>query len=151
MKRWVLDKRLGDLRNKMKEEPTERAGVFDFERTFMESEKALINKMNEFYDKFESNPSAALFEANLEVILKADEILLKYAMYTLREIMLCQFGDPESEIEKWYFDLHFYNFFLDLTECWQKVHKWPEEEKEEFLKEMHENCMKNKVYRIPRG
>ena len=113
--------------------------------------KHLLIKMMEFYAKFESNPSADLFDANLDVILKTDQVFLQYGMYTLREIMLCQFGNPDSEIDQWYFNLHFYNFFMDLIECWRNVHKWSGEDNAFFLKDLNEGGMKNKVYRIPRG
>jgi hypothetical protein len=54
-----------------------------------------------------------------------------------------------DEIEEWYFKLHFYNFFEDLEECLERVRKWPETEREEFLRDMKESGMINKVFRIP--
>ena len=134
----------------MKQEPHERGVVFDFERTFTEGEKALINKMREVLCKFEENPSGDLFDENIEILLKFDQVLLNYAINTLREIVLCQFGNPNNKIDKWYFNLHFYNFFMDLTECLQRVHKWPEKENELFLKDLEENGLENKAYRVPR-
>lgn len=149
MKSWVLDRKLGGLQDKMKAECHERVVVFDFERTFTEGEKALINKTREALCKFEANPSVDLFDENIKIILKVDEVYLNYAMFTLREILLCQFGNPNSEIDRWYFKLHFYNFFMDLTECLQRVHNWSEGDNEIFLKNF-ESGMKNKVYRLPR-
>jgi hypothetical protein len=149
LKSWVLDRKLGGLQDKMKAESHERVIVFDFERTFTENEKALINKTREALCKFEVNPSADLFDENIKIILKVDEVYLNYAMFTLREILLCQFGNPNSEIDQWYFNLHFYNFLLDLTECLQRVRNWPKGDKEIFLKNL-EDGLKNKVYRLPR-
>jgi hypothetical protein len=41
-------------------------------------------------------------------------------------------------------------FFMDLTECLQRVHKWPEKENEFFLKNLEENGLENRAYRVPR-
>jgi hypothetical protein len=150
LKSWVFDRKLGGLQDKMKEESHERVCVFDFEHTFTEGEKALINKTREALCKFEANPSVELFEENISLILKVDEVFLNYGWCTLREILLCQFGNPHSEIDKWFFNLHFYNFVIDLIECLHRVHNWPERENEMFLEDL-ENGMKNKVYRLPRG
>jgi hypothetical protein len=149
LKSWVIDRKLGGLQDKMQAEAHERVIVFDFERTFTEGEKTLINRMREVLSKFEVNSSADLFDENIKIILKVDEVFLNYAMFTLREILLCQFGNPNSEIDRWYFQLHFYNFLLDLTECLQRVHNWSEGDNEVFLKEL-EDGRKNKVYRLPR-
>jgi hypothetical protein len=149
LKSWVLDRKLGGLQDKMKDESHERVIVFDFERTFTEGEKALINKTREVLCKFEVNPSVDLFEENISLILKVDEVFLNYAWFTLREILLCQFGNPQSEIDKWFFNLHFYNFLMDLIECLHRVHNWSEGDNEMFLKDL-ESGMKNKVYRLPR-
>jgi hypothetical protein len=56
-----------------------------------------------------------------------------------------------NEIEEWYFKLHFYNFFKDLEECLARVRRWSEKDREEFLKDMKEHGMINKVFRIPRS
>jgi imidazoleglycerol phosphate dehydratase HisB len=56
-----------------------------------------------------------------------------------------------DEIEEWYFKLHFYNFFEDLEECLAHVRRWSEKDREEFLQDMKEHGMMNKVFRIPRG
>jgi hypothetical protein len=55
----------------------------------------------------------------------------------------------EDEIEEWYFKLHFYNFFEDLKDCLANVRRWNEKDREEFLKDMKEHDMMNKVFRIP--
>jgi hypothetical protein len=72
-------------------------------------------------------------------------------MNTLKFTMLCFMGDPENEIHKWYFNLHFYNFYIDLSECLQRVQKWPEKERAWFLNFLKEDGMKDRIFRIPRG
>ena len=64
--------------------------------------------------------------------------MLNYATYTLREALLSQFGNLDSEIDQWYFNQHFYNFYLDLHEALNRAHKWPREEKEALEKELRE-------------
>jgi hypothetical protein len=150
MKNWALDGKICDLEEKMKEERHERVAVLDFERTFTEGEKALINNMREILEKFEVTGSTDLIVENLHVVLKFDQIMLNYAMYTLREVLLYQFGNLDSEIDQWYFNLHFYNFYLDLHDVLDRVHNWPREEKEALEKELKENDLKDRVFRIPR-
>jgi len=66
-------------------------------------------------------------------------------MFVMKELLG---GD---EVEEWYFKLHFYNFFEDLKECLGNVRKWSEKDREEFLLDMKQSGMMNKVFRIPRG
>lgn len=56
-----------------------------------------------------------------------------------------------DEIEEWYFKLHLYNFLADLSECLKRVRKWSEKDREEFLNDMKQDGMLNKVFRFPRG
>jgi hypothetical protein len=106
-------------------------------------------KIWEIQEKYGSEPPASVIEANAEFIFKAWDVIgwrvLELFMFVMRELLG---GD---EIEEWYFKLHFYNFFEDLKECLERVRKWSEKDREEFLKDMKENDMMNKVFRIPRG
>jgi hypothetical protein len=85
------------------------------------------------------------------LIFKASEIFFRYATDTFRFVFLSLWGNPESEIDKWYFNLHFYNFFMDIEDYLNHVHKWPQQEKEDFVKFLNETGMASKVFRFPRG
>lgn len=120
----------------------------DFD-SFPEPEKQLFRKIWEIQEKNGSEPSAEVIEANAEFIFKAREVIgwrvLELFMFVMRELLG---GD---EIEEWYFKLHFYNFFEDLKECLQRVRKWSDKDREEFLRDMKESGMINKAFRFPRG
>jgi len=120
----------------------------DFD-SFTEPEKQLFRKIWEIWDKYGSNPPADVLEANREFFSKAAEVLcgrvFDLFMFLNRELL------GEDEIEYWYFKLHFWNFLADLNECLQRVRKWSEKDRQEFLKDMKEHDAMNKVFRIPRG
>jgi hypothetical protein len=120
----------------------------DFD-SFSEPEKQLFNKIWEIQQEYGLSPPADVVEVNKELIFKALEIVFR------RVLELFLFTVPKAfcwnEIEEWYFKLHFYNFFEDLEECLERVRKWSEKDREEFLKDMKEHGMMNKVFRIPRG
>lgn len=147
MKPWHLNRRVSDLSEKL--EPVQSDVVrLDFD-SFSEPEKQLFSKVWEIYAKYGDSPPADVIEANKEFIYKATEVIswrvLELFMFVNRELL------GEDEIEEWYFKLHFYNFFEDLKECLQRVRKWPEKEREKFLKDMKESGMINKAFRFPRG
>jgi hypothetical protein len=147
MKSWQLDRRINDLSEKLKQLPSDVARL-DFD-SFTEPEKQLFRKIWEIQDEFGLNPPADVIEANKELIFKALEVIFR------RVLELFMFTVPKAfcwdEIEEWYFKLHFFNFFEDLEECLANVRRWSEKDREEFLKDMKEHGMMNKVFRIPRG
>ena len=147
MKPWELNRRVGNLSEKLKPVPSDVIRI-DFD-SFPEPEKQLFRKIWEIEQKYGSSPPADVIEANAEFIFKAWDVIgwrvLELFMFVMQELL------AEDEIEEWYFKLHFYNFFEDLNECLQRVRKWSEKDREEFLKDMKENDMMNKVFRIPRG
>lgn len=120
----------------------------DFD-SFSEPEKQLFRRIWEIEQKYGSSPPADVIEANKEFIFKAREVIswrvLELFMFVMGEFLG---GD---EIEEWYFKLHFYNFSEDLKDCLKNVRKWSEKDREEFLRDMRQNGMMNKVFRIPRG
>jgi len=147
LKPWELSRRVGDLSEKLKDVPFEGIRV-DFD-SFPEPEKQLFRRILEIEEKYDSSPPADVIEANKEFIFKALEIIswrvLELFMFVMKESLG---GD---EIEGWYFKLHFCNFFADLNECLQRVRKWSEKDREEFLRHMKQDGMMNKFVRIPRG
>jgi hypothetical protein len=120
----------------------------DFD-SFSEPEKQLFNKIWEIEQKYGFSPPADVIEANAELVSKAREIIawrvIELFMFVMKELL------GHDEIEEWYFKLHFYNFLEDLKNCLQNVRKWSEKDREEFLRDMKQNDMMNKVFRIPRG
>ena len=147
MKTWKLDRKLGNLSEKLKAVSSEGIRI-DFD-SFPEPERLLLRKVWEIEEKYEGSPPADVIEANAEFIFKAREVIgwrvIELFMFVMQELL------GSDEIEEWYFKLHFYNFFEDLKECLERVRKWSEKEREEVLKDMKENGMMNKVFRIPRG
>lgn len=137
---------MGDLSEKLKDVPFEGIRI-DFD-SFPEPEKQLLRKILEIQEKNGSEPSAEVVEANAEFIFKAREVIgwrvLELFMFVMKELL-------DDEIEEWYFKLHLGNFLADLNECLQRVRKWSEKDREEFLSHMKQDGMMNKFVRIPRG
>ena len=148
MKAWMLNKKLNDLSEKIVDAPEERVARLDFS-SFSEPEKVLIRKIWDLQEEYGVNLPSDVLEANRDLVFKATEIFFKYVMNNLKFTMLCIIGEPDNEIHKWYFNVHFYNFFADLCECLKRVQKWPQKETEWFLKFLNEDGMKDKVFRIP--
>jgi len=142
-----LNRRVDDLSEKLKPVSSDVIRL-DFD-SFTEPEKQLFRKIWEIQQEYGSSPPADVIEANKEFIFKAREVIswrvLELFMFVMGEVL------GSDEIEEWYFKLHFYNFFEDLKECLKKVRKWSEKDREEFLRDMKQNDMMNKVFRIPRG
>jgi len=147
MKSWQLDRRVGVLSEKLKPLTSDVIRL-DFD-SFSEPEKELFNKIWEIQREYGLSPPADVIDANKELIFKSREIIgwrvIQLFMFVMKEFL------EQDEIEEWYFKLHFYNFFEDLKECLANVRKWSEKDREEFLLDMKENDMMNKVFRIPRG
>jgi hypothetical protein len=138
---------VGALSEKLKSVPSDVVRL-DFD-SFSEPERQLFMKIWEIQEEYGLNPPADVIEANRELTFKALEVVFR------RVLELFIFAVPKAfcwdEIEEWYFKLHFYNFFEDLEECLAHVRRWSEKDREEFLKDMKEHGMMNKVFRIPRG
>jgi hypothetical protein len=149
MNNSAIQRRLEVLANKMVEEPTERVIVVDYDRTFTDSEKKLFEKIWKSPPS-DNNITLRELDAQIKLIVKADQILLQYALYHLRKTMLSVYGDPDSKIDEWFFNQHFFNFFKDLMDCLHRVRTWQDKDKEEFLRELEENGLQDKCYRFPR-
>ncbi len=147
MKPWHLNRRVNALSEMLKPVSSDVIRL-DFE-SFTEPEKQLFRKIWEIQQKYGFSPPADVIEANAEFIFKAREVIawrvLELFIFVMKELLG---GD---EIEEWYFKLHFYNFFEDLKDCLANVRRWSEKDREEFLRDMKQNDMMNKVFRIPRG
>ena len=120
----------------------------DFD-SFSEPEKRLFNRIWEIQQEYGVSPPVDVIEANKELIFKASEVIVRRVIQLFMSIMKKLL--VHDEVEEWYFKLHFYNFFADLSECLANVRKWSDRDREEFLRDMKENDMMNKVFRIPRS
>lgn len=147
MKPLELNRRVGNLSEKLKGVPSDGIRI-DFE-SFPELEKQLLRTVWAIHEKYGSAPPADVIEANADLIFKAREVIFRRVLELFLFVMPNVFGC--GEIEEWYFKLHFYNFFADFTECLKNVRKWPEGEREEFLRDLKRNGMINRVFRVPRG
>lgn len=138
---------MGSLEEKLKPVPSEGVRI-DFD-SLSDPEKLLLRKVWEIEEKYGFSPPPDVLAANMELLLKAGEIVymrvIELFMVVLREFL------AEGEVEEWFLKLHFYNFLEDLCECVSNVRKWSVQDREEFLRDMNEKGWKDKVYRIPRG
>jgi hypothetical protein len=145
LKPWQLDRKIAALSEKMNTIQSDVVRL-DFD-SFSESERQLFNKIWEIQKEYGLNPPADVIETNKELTFKALEVIFR------RVLELFLFTVPKAfcwdEIEEWYFKLHFYNFFEDLEECLERVRRWSEKDREEFLRDLKESGMIDKVFRIP--
>lgn len=147
MKSRHLNRRVDDLSEKLKHVSSDVIRL-DFD-SFTEPEKQLFRKIWEIQQEYGSSPPADVIEANKEFIFKVRDVIYRRVLELFMFVMGEVLGGDEIEI--WYFKLHFYNFFEDLSDCLKNVRKWSEKDREEFLRDMKQNDMMNKVFRIPRG
>lgn len=138
---------MGALSEKLKPVESDVIRV-DFD-SFTEPEKQLLRKIWEIEEEYGSSPPADVIEANKEFIFKASEVVSWRVLQLFMFVMKGLLGN--DEVEEWFFKLHFYNFFEDLLECLKNVRRWSDKDREEFLRDMKENDMMNKVFRVPRG
>ena len=148
MKNWELNRRTSVLSEKMKAVPC--SGIRIDLDSFPEEEKLLISKACKLEE--------ADFSPNLpkEVVDENHKLLCKFFEVTARRVVEL-FVDmiPNSlccdELERWYFKLHFFNFLADFTDCYKRLRKWSEEERQEMLKLLEETGGTDKFFRFPRG
>jgi hypothetical protein len=148
LKPWQLNRRVGDLAGKLK--PTESDGLrIDFE-SFPEQEKQLILKASELKETdFSPSLPKEVLDENNKLLNKFFEVIARRVIdlfiETIPNTLCC------DELEQWYFKLHFYNSLADFAECFKHVREWPDEEREEFLKNLKENGGTDRFFRFPRG
>ena len=148
MKPWQLDRRVDGLSERLKDLPSECVRI-DFD-SFPEPEKLLLKKVWALHDKYApGEPPEQVIKENAELVFKACEVIVRRVVDLFVEVMpmalVC------DDVEEWYFKLHFLNFLADWGECFQRVRKWSKKDREEFLTDMKESGMLDKVFRIPRG
>jgi len=136
------------LSDQLKDSSSECVRI-DFD-SFPEPEKLLLKKVWALHDEYASGePPEQVVEENAELVFKACEVIVRRVVDLFVEVMpmalVC------DEVEEWYFKQHFFNFLADWGECLQHVREWSDKEKEEFLNDMKQRDMMDKVFRIPRS
>jgi len=141
MKLCLLKKRVDDLSEKLDAPSRAKIARFDF-RCFTPQEQYLFEKICELKDVYGGNLPENVVDVNIELLLKAQEILFLYTFDTFKFFLLEALAG-DDEVEKWYINYHFNNFMDNLIDCTNRVQKWPKKEREKFLallkKERFEN------------
>lgn len=129
-----LSRRVDELSAKLPDEPEERIGRFDIS-TFTEQEKVLLSKVDELHQKYGVGYNPEMTEEDIRLIFKASDMLLDYAVGTFKEALVGCVGTG-SDVETWYFNLFFYNFMMDLIDCFSWLRTWAPEKRKGFVEDL---------------
>ena len=148
MKAWQLNKRVGDLSEELADSVKTDTRI-DFS-CLTEPERQLFDRIQKIMDKYApASPPQDVIAKNADLWNKGLEIFARRTLELFVEVMpasLCC-----DELEKWYFKLYFYNFWLDWLESVQQLHKMPKEHRDALLLERREMGLLDVVFRIPRN
>jgi hypothetical protein len=144
-----LSKRIDCLNEKLKDVSGEIIKI-DY-NSFSQAEKLLLAKVDKIEAEYRQTGSGELLAQNADLILKNIEIIQRRVTELFCYITPLALGcDGTHEIAKYFFDLHFYNFQVDLIECLRHFRsKWDQKDVEEFLLDLKKNG--SPLFRIPRG
>ena len=148
MKPWKLAQRMGNLSQRLDDSAESEARIDMNSLTFPERE--LFERIQEITDQYAPGaPPQDVIEKNADLWYKGLEIFGKRATELFVEIM------PETlccdELERWYFDIYFYNFLFDWLEAIKKLRDMPKEKRAELLVERREMGLLDVVFRVSRG
>jgi hypothetical protein len=110
-----LNKRLDTLSEKLADEPKEYIGRFD-DSTFTDAEKALFKKVEALLEEHNNRLPPDILKANKDIICKAHMILYRYAVGTLKFMLLTLIGDPNRKYDQFDFDIAYWRFVYQLKE-----------------------------------
>lgn len=115
-----------------------------------EAERKLFDKVQEIMDNYApAAPPQDVIEKNADLWYKGLEIFGRRATELFVEVV------PDSfccdELEKWYFKLYFYNFWLDWIESIQKLREMPTEQRDTLVCERREMGLLDRVFRLQRS
>jgi hypothetical protein len=148
METWQLNRRVNGLSEDLADSVKTETRI-DF-NCLSEPERQLLDRVQEIIDKYApASPPRDVIDKNADLWNKGLEIFARRMLELFVEVMpasLCC-----DELEKWYFKLYFYNFWLDWLESVQKVRKMPKERREALLLERRERGLLDVVFRIPRS
>ena len=147
MKAWQLKHRVNSLSEELAD-PIKTETRLDFS-SFSEPERQLLDRVQEIVDKYApAVPPQDVIEKNSGLWYKGLEIFGRRATDLFVEVV------PDSlccdELEKWYFKLYFYNFWLDWQESIQQLRKMPKEQHDALLCERREMGLLDRVFRLKR-
>jgi len=144
-----LSKRIDGLSLKLKDISGEMIKI-DYD-SFSQAEKLLFDKVDKIEAEYRQTGSSELLAQNADLIFKNIEIIQRRVTELYCYIVPLALGcDGTREIVKYFFDLHFYNFQVDLTECLRHIRsKWGKKDVDEFLLDLKKNG--SPLFRIPRG
>jgi hypothetical protein len=144
-----LSKRIDGLSEKLKDLSGEMIKL-DYD-SFSQAEKLLFAKVDKIEAEYRKTGSSELITENADLIYKNIEIIQRRVTELFCYITpLALDCDGTREITKYFFDLHFYNFQVDLTECLRHIRsKWNQKDVDEFLLDLKKNG--SPLFRIPRG
>ncbi|HLN88577.1 MAG TPA: hypothetical protein VK253_00770 [Candidatus Binatia bacterium] len=132
MKPAQLAKRIEELKEKLKPVPSEGIRI-DF-HSFTEPEQLVLLKNFELDEKYRGRWTREVTLENKEIILKANHIILS------RVIELFTFVMPRAmmldELERWFFQFDFNEFFRHWFECQKNLKKWSKKDREDFLRDV---------------
>jgi len=146
MKPWQLNKRVNHLSSQLTNCPKTDTTI-DWS-CLSEPERQLIAKVNEIAKQYApAQPPQDVIEKYADLWYKGLEIFGRRATELFIEVV------PDSfccdELERWYFKLYFYNFWLDWQESIQQLRKMPKEQREELC-ERREMGLLDRVFRLKR-
>ena len=147
MKPWQLNRKLSGLSNQLDDSIKTETRI-DMS-SFSEPEQRLLDKVQEIVDKYApATPPKDVIEKNADLWYKGLEIFGKRVTELFVEVV------PDSfccdELEKWYFNVYFYNFWLDWMDSIKEVREMPKEQRDELLLERREMDLLDRVFRLKR-
>jgi hypothetical protein len=145
---WQLSKRVNNVSSRLAD-PTKTDTTIDW-NCLSEPERQLLIKVDEIIKQYApAHPPQDIIEKYADLWYKGLEIFGKRATELFIDIV------PDSfccdELEKWYFELYFYNFWLDWMDSIKEVRKMPKEQREALFCELREMGMLDIVFRLPRN
>ena len=121
-----LDKRLDTLSEKLVDEPKEYIGRFD-DSTFTNAEKTLFKKIEALLEEYGNRLPPDILKANADLLCKADMVVYRYAVGTLKFVLLNLIGDPNRKFDQFDFDLAYWRFVDKLKEELKENRKYESE------------------------
>jgi hypothetical protein len=148
LKSWQLNRKMNFLSENLSAS-TKTETRIDI-NCLSEPERHLLDKVQEIVDKYApAAPPKDVIEKNADLWYKGLEIFGRRATELFVEVV------PDSlccdELEKWYFKVYFYNFWLDWMESIKKLREMPKEQREALLCERREMGLLDRVFRLHRS
>ena len=147
MKHWQLNKRVNILSSQLADYPKTDTTI-DWS-CLSKPERQLLTKVDEIIKQYApAQPPKDIVEKYADLWYKGLEIFGRRATELFVEVV------PDSlccdDLEKWYFKVYFYNFWLDWMESIKKLLEMPKEQREALLCERREMGLLDRVFRLKR-